>query len=326
MDAMRRRQLLAVGGAAVASVALPLPAPAAEEPPPPLTLVVPAAAGGGTDATARVLARLLAERLGEQVVVVGRPQRSGTAGLEAIAGAAPDGHTFGILTTALGLLRRRGLSEHDHRSFTPLGMYNADPAAIHVRADSPMTSIGALLDALAGGEVTVASGGPDLGLWHLALAGLLRAAGLPSTAARWQSHAAAPSALASLLRGDVSLLVCSLPEAQALGGPGSVRTLAVLAEERLDSRPDVPTLAEVTGLAWTATAWRGVVGPKGLVPEITAPLVAALQLVQADEAFRQAMTSRGYRPQWAGPESFAVIMANSEATLGPLLEALDRAG
>lgn len=321
---MQRRRVISIAGAAAASAALGRPACGADEAPPPFTLVVPTPAGGGTDATARVLARLLGQRLAEPVVVAGRPQRSGAAGLEAIAGAAPDGRTIGIMTTALGLLRRHGLAGQDHRSFTPLGLYNADPAALHVRADSPIHSAGELLGTLVAGEVMVSSGGPELGIWHLALAGLLRAAALPSTAVRWHGHVAAAPALAALLGGEVDLLVCSIPEAQAVGPPSAVRTLAVLAPQRLESRPDVATLIEATGLGWSVTAWRGVVGPDGLAPEVGGPLVAALEAVCQQPELRDFMAARGYRTVWLGPDGFARTMVESEAALGPIAEALRR--
>src|SRR5687767_15616648 len=106
-----------------------------EYPSRPLTMVVPWAAGGGTDAIARVIASLVEKELGKPVNVVNRTGGSGVVGHQAIATAAPDGYTIGILTSEIAMMHHQGLTNLTGDSFTPLGLANLDAGAIQVRAD-----------------------------------------------------------------------------------------------------------------------------------------------------------------------------------------------
>src|SRR5205814_7045098 len=92
----------------------------------PITLIVPWGAGGGTDATARIIGALLEKDLGQPVTVVNRTGGSGVVGHAAIAGAAPDGYTIGLITVEIGMMHWQGLTELTGASFTPIGLVNAD--------------------------------------------------------------------------------------------------------------------------------------------------------------------------------------------------------
>ena len=144
----------------------------------PITVIVPWGAGGGTDATARILASLLESRLGVPVSVVNRTGGSGVVGHSAIATAAPDGYTLGIVTVEIGMMHWQGLTELTYEDYTPLALYNEDPAGLQVRADSEWTTAQAVLDAVkASPGEHKASGTGQGGIWHLALAGMLAEAG-----------------------------------------------------------------------------------------------------------------------------------------------------
>src|SRR5262245_33120979 len=81
------------------------PAAAQSYPSKPVTLIVPLAAGTGMDALARLYAEPLGQALGKPVVVENRPGAGLMLGTQAIAQAAPDGHTVGISTAAAMAVR-----------------------------------------------------------------------------------------------------------------------------------------------------------------------------------------------------------------------------
>src|SRR5438874_13408107 len=169
----QRRTLLA----SLAALALSVAAGAAHAawPDRPITLIVPWGAGGGTDATARIIGVLLEKELGQPVNVVNRTGGSGVVGHSAIAQASPDGYTIGIVTVEIGMMHWQGLTELNGASYTPIGLVNADPAGIQVRADAPYKNVQDLLAAIkANPGKYKASGTGQGGIWHLALAGLLR--------------------------------------------------------------------------------------------------------------------------------------------------------
>src|SRR5436190_23807196 len=140
----RRTALAAVAIAAMVGFA---PARAAW-PERPITLIVPWNAGGGTDATARIIGTLLEKELGQPVTVVNRTGGSGVVGHSAIAQAAPDGYTIGIITVEIGMMHWQGLTDLSGASYTPLALVNADPAGVQVAADSPYKSVNELVAAI----------------------------------------------------------------------------------------------------------------------------------------------------------------------------------
>src|SRR5689334_2335438 len=107
----------------------------------PITLIVPWGAGGGTDATARIIGSLMEKELGQPVNVVNRTGGSGVVGHQAIASAPPDGYTIGMATVEISMMHWQGLTELNGASYTPIGLVNADPAGIEVRADSPYKTV-----------------------------------------------------------------------------------------------------------------------------------------------------------------------------------------
>lgn len=289
----------------------------------PITLIVPWGAGGGTDATARIIASLLEKELGQPINVVNRTGGSGVVGHQAIASAPPDGYTIGIITVEIAMMHWQGLTELNPTSYTPLGLVNADPAAIQVSADSPYKSVADLLAAIKAGPGKLkASGTGQGGIWHLALAGLLRDQKIDPASVPWvPSNGAAPG-LQDLVAGGVQIVPCSLPEARALIEAGKVRSIAIMDPQPATLMPQIPTLKQAIGSDWTMAAWRGIAGPKGLPKEIADRLNTALKKVHDSKDFRDFMAQRGFGVVWAGPEEFADFMAKSDTDLGAVMKAV----
>jgi len=311
-------------GAALVALALVGAGPAAAAyPERPITIIVPWGAGGGTDATGRILASLMEKELGVPVNVVNRTGGSGVIGHSAIATAAPDGYTLGVVTVEIGMMHWQGLTELTYQDYTPLALYNADAAGLQVRADSEWDSAQAVLDAVkASPGQYKASGTGQGGIWHLALAGMLQEAGIAPDAAPWVPSQGAAPAMQDLVAGGVDIVTCSVPEAQALLEAGRAKSLAVMSEERNPAFPDVPTLKEATGLDWTVAAWRGIAGPKGLPDEVSQKLVPLLKQIWEGQEFRDFMAQRGFGVVWRDPEGFGQWMAESDESLGAVMKAV----
>jgi putative tricarboxylic transport membrane protein len=319
MNSLLRRGLAA---AALALVALSTPVLAAY-PERPITLIVPWAAGGGTDATARIIGALLEKELGQPVTVVNRTGGSGVVGHSAIAGAAPDGYTIGLITVEIGMMHWQGLTELTGASFTPIGLVNADPAGIEVAADAPYKNVGELIAAVkANPGKFKASGTGQGGIWHLAIAGMLQDMKVDPASVPWvPSNGAAPG-LQDLVAGGVQIAPVSLPEARSLIDAGKVKSLAVMADQPSALYPNVPTLKAATGSNWTMAAWRGMAAPKGLPADARDKLVAAIRKVAASKDYTDFMSQRGFGVIYAGPEDFAKFMAKSDTDLGATMKAV----
>ena len=289
----------------------------------PITLIVPWGAGGGTDAVARMIASLMEKDLGQPVSVVNRTGGSGVVGHSAIATAAPDGYTIGMITVEITMMHHQKLTELDGTSYTPIALVNLDPAGFQVRADAPYKNMNDVLAAIkANPGKFKASGTGQGGIWHLALAGWLRDAKVDPAAAPWvPSNGAAPG-LQDLVAGGVEFVPCSLPEARSLIEAGKVRSLAVMATQRAALFPDVPTLKEATGSGWVTGAWRGIAAPKGLPANIAARLEASVKKAFDSKDYKDFMAQRGFGTIWGDSKEFAAFMAKGDADMKAVMTAV----
>ncbi len=319
---MLRRTLLGAA-AAIATLGLGLAAAEAAYPERPITIIVPWGAGGGTDATARILASLMEQELGQPVNVVNRTGGSGVVGHSAIATAEPDGYTLGIVTVEIGMMHWAGLTDLTYEDYTPLALYNEDPAGVQVRAEAPWNSVEELLAHVRDNPpgTLKGSGTGQGGIWHLALAGMLQSAGMEPDRVPWVPSEGAAPGLQDLVAGGVDVVTCSVPEAQSLIEAGRLKSLAVMGADRNASFPDVPPLAEA-GIDWRLGAWRGVAGPVGLPDEVVDTLVPLLEQIHAGDEFREFMAGRGFGMVFEGPDGFRQFMADSNESLGGVMQEL----
>jgi tripartite-type tricarboxylate transporter receptor subunit TctC len=326
MPTSSRRSIVLRSACAIASLALlatAMPVAAQGYPARPITLIVPWGAGGGTDATARIIGSLLEKEIGQPVTVVNRTGGSGVVGHSAIASAAPDGYTLGMATVEIGMMHWQGLTELTGASYTPLGLVNADPAGVQVRTESPYKTVNELLAAIkASPGKFKASGTGQGGIWHLAIAGMLRDQKIDPASVPWvPSNGAAPG-LQDMMAGGVDIAPVSLPEARSLIDAGKVRSLAIMNDKPSSLYPNVPTLKSATGSDWTMAAWRGLVAPKGIPAEARDKLSAAIRKIAASKEYNDFMSSRGFGVIYAGPEEFAKFMVKSDAELGATMKAV----
>jgi tripartite-type tricarboxylate transporter receptor subunit TctC len=284
---------------------------------------VPWGAGGGTDATARIIGSLLEKDLGQPVNVVNRTGGSGVVGHAAIASAQPDGYTIGLATVEIGMMHWQGLTDLTSASYTPIGLVNADPAGVQVRADSPYKTVNELLAAIkANPGKFKASGTGQGGIWHLAIAGLLRDQKIDPAALPWvPSNGAAPG-LQDMMAGGIEVAPVSLPEARSLIDAGKVKSLAIMNDKPSALYPNVPTLKAATGSDWTMAAWRGIVAPKGLPAPVRDKLAEAVRKVATSKEYNEFMASRGFGVIYAGPDDFAKFMVKSNTELGATMKAV----
>jgi tripartite-type tricarboxylate transporter receptor subunit TctC len=325
MTKLTRRTILASGAAAAAGYGLGLGPSSAQAayPSRPIQLICPWGAGGGTDATARIVAALMEKEFGQPINVVNRTGGSGVVGHSAIATAAPDGYTLGIITVEIAMMHWAGLTELTPKNFTPLALMNEDPPGIQVRGDSEYKTVkdlAAAIKASPPGKFK-ASGTGQGGIWHLALVGWMQAMGLPANQVQWiPSNGAAP-AMQDLAAGGIDLTTCSVPEARAMIEAGKARSLALMAPARAAAFKDIPTLKEAMGIDFTTGAWRGFAAPKGLPADMATKLTATLKKIYDSKEYNDFMSSRGFGVVWNDASGYAAFMDKSDAQMGAAMKA-----
>jgi tripartite-type tricarboxylate transporter receptor subunit TctC len=295
----------------------------AQYPQRPVQVIVPWGAGGGTDATARIIATLLEKELKQPFNVVNRTGGSGVVGHDAIAKAAPDGYTIGMITVEITMMHHVGLTPLKHTDYTPIGLVNADPAGITVRADAPYKSTKDLIAAIKANPGKLkASGTGQGGIWHLAIAGLLKEQGVDPNALPWVPSQGAAPGMQDLIAGGVDVVSCSLPEARAMIDAGKARPLAIMDPQPAALYPKVPTVKAELGSNWAIAAWRVIAAPKGIPAEAQKTLSTALKKVYDSKDYKDFMAKQGYGVVWADSAGTAKFMEQSDQNLGAALKAV----
>ncbi len=286
----------------------------------PISFICPWGAGGGTDRVARMLAVLLEKDLGQPVTVVNRTGGGGAVGHTAGATAAADGYTMTIVTVEITMMHWMGLAKVTYKDFKPVALINFDPAGVNVRADAPWATLKDLLEyAKANPGKLKATGTGKGGIWDLARAGMLKAAGISVDAIPWVPSEGAAPGLAELVAGGVQVVTCSLPEAASLIEAKKVKALAIMGDKRAEIFPDVPTLKEL-GINWSMGAWRGVGVPKNTPDSVVQVLEKSLQKAVASTEFKDFMKKNGFGIMWGSAAEFGKFMAEGDKTMGALMK------
>ncbi|WP_029375678.1 Bug family tripartite tricarboxylate transporter substrate binding protein [Oceanicola sp. S124] len=250
-----------------------------------ITLVVPYGAGGTTDISARQIASMAEELLGQPIVVENQPGASGTNAMRAVAGADPDGYTLIATTSSPSFVTPalRDVGYDTLEDLVPILNYSGPYHGVVVQVDSPYESLDALI---AGGKsdgVTYGTAGA-MGGAHLAFAAVAT-----QTGARLQHvpFDGAAKATAAVLGGHVDAAL--VPAYRDLVRDGQLRLLGVLDGSNDPDFPDVPTLKEA-GLSAEFPSIVGIMAPAGTDPVIIQKLEATFTEVASSDEFKSFMT------------------------------------
>ena len=249
----------------------------------PIRMIVTFPPGGSTDATIRILAPKLGERLGAQLIVDNRPGAGGNIGLQALAQAPADGYTLGVgaaggLSANVSLYPK--LPFDVQKDFVPISLLAHIPFVLVVGPNSPIRSVADLLAQAKAepGKVAVGHGGNGTAM-HLSVQLMKLMAGVDLTEVAYRGSG--PVAL-DVIGGQVPAGVLDLPSVLQQIKAGKVRALAVTGSTRLPQLPEVPTLGEAGIKGYESTGWFGVVAPAGTPPAIVARLQTELRAVLND--------------------------------------------
>ena len=293
-----------------AALAAAAPATRAETfPDRPVRVLVGFAPGGNVDTPTRLVARRLSEGLGVPVVVENRPGAGGNLAAEAVARAAPDGHTLlacGATSHGANSALFARLHYDPVRDFAPVTMFGTVPNVLVVNPAVPAAGFAAFA-AWAKADparASVASAGIGTSQ-HLAIELLKSLTGLPLTHVPYKGGA---PALADVLAGHVPAMVAGMPTALPSILAGKVRALAVTTPRRSPNLPQVPTLAEAGVPGYEVTNWVGLCAPAGIAPERLARLFEAVQAALKAPDVHAGLVEIGYEPAAVAPAELAAFI------------------
>ena len=305
MRLLSRRALVLsmVGGAAV-------PALAVAYPDKPVRLVVPFPAGGATDFMARSLAQKLAERLGQPVVVDNKAGAGGSLGAEAVATAAPDGHT--LLFATMGSLTinpsiYRNLRYDALKNFEPVALTHNTSNLLVVHPDVKANSVAELI-ALAKGQpkqLTFASSGNGT-TSHLSGVLFESLAGVDLVHVPYKGSSAAFN---DFLGGRISMMFDTTSNFVDYVKTGKLRALGVTGRKRSPALPDVPAIAETPGMAaYDVSLWLGVLAPAGTPKDVLARLESDIRAVMSTPEMARQMAGAGIEVRLGTPQEMTALI------------------
>ncbi|MFY9514242.1 MAG: tripartite tricarboxylate transporter substrate binding protein, partial [Rubrivivax sp.] len=285
----------------------------------PIELVVPAGAGGGTDVLARALAEAAKKHLSQPITVLNRPGASGMIGHGEMINARPDGYKLAIVFAEIVIVPHLGLSKLSYEDFTPIARLNADPAAITVKADAPWNTIEEFLAASRAkpGDLKMGNAGNG-SIWHLAHAALEDKVGVKYNPIPFGG--AAPAVLA-LMGGHVDAVAVSPGEVTTHVQSGKLKTLVVMADQRVKGFDKVPTLKE-RGIDLSIGTWRGLAAPKGTPAEVLATLTDATRKSAEEPVLKDALDRLSMGYAYADAETFRANMRRDNELFKTLVNKL----
>jgi tripartite-type tricarboxylate transporter receptor subunit TctC len=288
----------------------------------PITVVAPFPPGHVSDLHPRLLAPHVADTLRQPVTVENWPGRSGAAALERLKDVEPDGYTvmlhgYGGLAVTPHLVEV-GYDPTTHFSAI-IRLVSSAPLVLVVSASLPVRSVDELIalarnnpDKVKGGSFGVGSNS------HLALIVFNRRTSLeiPHTA-----YAGGFDTTEDLASSGFDLMFEFPPVIVRHIEAGRLKPLAVTGNRRSTALPDVPTLAEAGVPGVDVVGWQGIIGPRGVPPEIVTTLNSAFAEAQAMPAVRERLERDGYELDASSPDEFAAFITDQYEKWGAFIRA-----
>ncbi|TAJ32604.1 MAG: tripartite tricarboxylate transporter substrate binding protein [Reyranella sp.] len=267
---------LALGLALVAALAA-APAQAQDYPDKPITVIVPFPPGGSSDATARLVTKKLAERVGQSIVVDNKGGANGSIGAAALKQAKPDGYTF--LVGSIGVFGInpalfKDLRYDPMKDFDLLSVVVRTPNVLVANPNFPANNVAELVEYLKKNpdKVTFASSGTGSSD-HLTAALFLQKTGTTGIHVPYKGGG---PAISDLISGHANVSFQNLGAIAQHVKSGKLKALGVTSAARTPTLPEVPTMAEGGVKDLEVYSWQAAAAPKGLPPAVKAKLEAEL--------------------------------------------------
>lgn len=317
----RRTPSAPIAALAAALAAALVAAPArAEFPEKPVTMIAPFNAGGGTDLLLRGLQEPFAEALGGDVVVQNMAGGSGTVAASHLAGVEPDGYTLGYLSITVSTIQPQIKNvPYGVDSWTPICSVAASPTLFYVRPDADYATLADVKAAAEAepGRLIFGSSGPGA-ITHLTMVSAMNGLGIMDKVKHLPHEGSGP-AMKSMAGGVIEFF----GDTEVMMSQYELKPLAVFADERLASLPDVPTASEagIEAPLDELYLWGGLFAPKGLPEDVTETLAAACEDAVESEAFGDFAAKTGTVIAYRGPAEFDAFFREQYESNGTLIDA-----
>lgn len=286
-------------------------------------LLVPQGPGGGNDTIARMIGQKLTGTLKQQFAIDNRPGAGGLIAADLASKAPADGYTLflgNVATLAIIPNAQKKVPYDPLKDFEPISLLASAPQVVTVHPSMPVKSMKELI-ALAKakpGMINYASNGVGSSN-HLATELFVMMADIKLTHVPYKGLS---PALTDVLGGQVPLIFSSTVAMMPHVKTGRLRAIGITSAKRSPTIPEIPTVAEATGLKdYEAGSWYGLVAPAG-TPRATIELLnrEAVVAMKAPDVIER-LSFEGVLPVGSTPEEFAAYIRKEHARIGKVIRA-----
>jgi len=282
----------------------------------PIRIIVNSGAGALLDVTTRAVAQLMAENLGQPLIVENKPGADGQLGIRFVKSTPADGYT--ILATANTIAQLPALKLDPGydlvKDFTGIGLMNQAPLIMVGAPNQPAKNLAEFIAQAKASPDKMAYATAGVGTsTHMAAALFVHQAGLKMLHVPYKGNA---GAMPDVLGGRVNMLF----DGGNSSGPhikeGRLRAFGISSPKRSPAFPDIPTLAEQGLKDYSFHVYLGLVAPAGTPKEVVQRLSQALKFALASEAVRDRFRRDGAEAVNMTPEEFnAFLKRDMERTV-----------
>ena len=276
--------------------------------------------GTSPDLFARLIGQWLSEHLGQAFVIENRPGAGGNIGTEAVVRAAPDGHTFLLVTSsnAINATLFDKINFNFIRDIAPIATIHRGTGVMIVNPSFPTRSVPELIAYLKAnpGKVNMGSGGIG-SAQHIYGELFKMMAGVNMLHVPYRGT---PAALTALVAGEVQVMIDTLSTSIEQVRAGKLRALAVTGATPSEALPDIPTLGQFVP-GYEATLWLGMGAPQNTPSEIIERLNKEINAAIADPKIKARIADLGYMPFVSSSAEFGKFIVSETEKWGTVIRA-----
>ena len=276
-------------------------ASAQQYPAKPITLLCWSAAGSPVDAYARVMAKLLASELGQNVVVENRTGGSGIVMVNTLLRAPADGYTLAANTITLAALFSEPNVTFKPDDLQLIARSQIDPYGLIVHTSTPFRTLDAFIAYARKKPGFVNVAGPFAMSGHRVAWEVF--ADMAKIKTTWVPYQGGGPALTAIAGGHVDAAATNPGNVKPMIDAGKVRVIGVSSEKRLEDFPNVPTYKE-RGYDLVRYQWRGIMAKAGTPKPVIDRLTAAIQKAQQTNEWRAYLKQVTQLDGFQGPDDF----------------------
>ncbi|MGD9921786.1 MAG: Bug family tripartite tricarboxylate transporter substrate binding protein [Pseudorhodoplanes sp.] len=275
----------------------------------PIRLIVTFPPGGSTDLLARALQPHLEKSLGQPIVVDNRPGAGGDIGVDAVAKAAPDGHTIGIGAAgalSVNVSLKDKMPYDPQKDLAPVTLLTAIPFVMVAGKGFPGSTLADVVKMAKDDpkKLSIGHGGNGTAM-HLSSELFNHLAGTKIPLVPYKGSGPATQ---DAVAGHIPLALVDIPSSQAMIKDGKIKALGVTSTKRDSHLPDAPTFVEGGVKDYESIGWFGVIAPAGTPPDIIRKLNQAFVGAMNDPAVKERIYQGGAEARPTTPEEFAAFI------------------